>query len=309
MQLVNILPDSEGGKPTSTAEPSVRLADGSVNEGNPLGVNPSAISSDGRRVAWDLGNPNEITGGYKGLFVRDMVDEDTVKVSGPKGVFQWMSSDGSKVFFLEEGDLHVCEIVESEGKISCAYSDLTADHGAGENGGVQELVSDVSGDGSYVYFVARSVLGGAVGAVSGGDNLYLLHDSGGVWSTSFIATLSSGDSKSWSEVEGSLPPDLSRVSSRVSSDGRFLAFMSDVSLTGYDNVDAVSGVRDEEVFLYHAPVERLVNLVVWCVRRVILLVLVLWVCLIGSMIRCWLIVGNRGLVRWLAGEYSWLDKV
>ena len=36
----------------------MRLADGSQVEGNPLGVNPSAVSEDGRRVAWDLGEPH-----------------------------------------------------------------------------------------------------------------------------------------------------------------------------------------------------------------------------------------------------------
>ena len=32
----------------------------------------------------------------------------------------------------------------------------------------------------------------------------------------------------------------------------YLAFMSDRSLTGYDNTDAVSGQPDEEVYLYDA---------------------------------------------------------
>ena len=253
LQLVNILPEAEGGEPTHGASPSVRLANGGVNEGNASGVNPSAISSDGRRVAWDLGVPR--ISGYRGLYVRDMVDEDTVKVAGEHGVFQWMSSSGSDVFFLEGGDLHECEIVEVAGKISCTFSDLTADHGAGEsNAGVQELVSDVSQDGSYVYFVAKGVLAGAAGAISGEDNLYLLHDSAGLWSTTYIATLSPGDEKDWFKSDGKTDdrPDLSGISSRVSPNGRYLAFMSDRSLTGYDNTDAVGGQPDEEVFVYDA---------------------------------------------------------
>ena len=257
LQLVNILPD---GQPTNCKSEVVRLADGSQAEGNPLGVNPSAVSGDGRRVAWDLGEPRSAAGKYEGLFVRDMVDGSTVRVS-PTGVFEWMSSDGSKVFFLEGGDLHLCEIVEVGGEISCRYSDLTVDHGVGEiNGGVRGLVSDVSGDGSYVYFVATGVLSSVENAggerpVVGGDNLYLLHDGGGVWSTSFIGMLGREDEKSWNEGGVTLPPDLSRISSRVSPDGRWLAFMSDRSLTGYDNVDAVSGRRDEEVFLYRAAAD------------------------------------------------------
>ena len=73
-------------------------------------------------------------------------------------------------------------------------TDLTAAHGAGESsGGVQELVSDVSEDGTYVYFVAKGVL--ANGGVSGEDNLYLLHDTGEWLDDTYIATLSAEDSR------------------------------------------------------------------------------------------------------------------
>jgi hypothetical protein len=44
----------------------------------------------------------------------------------------------------------------------------------------------------------------------------------------------------------------------VSFNGRYVAFMSNSPLTGYDNVDAVSGQRDEEVFLYDAVSNRLI---------------------------------------------------
>ena len=96
--------------------------------------------------------------------------------------------------------------------------------------------------------------------MSGGDNLYLLHYAGGEWSTTFIATLSHEDEKSWYEPPfGDGPQEnLTGVSSRVSPDGRFLAFMSDRSLTGYDNLDANSGQPDEEVYLYDAASGRLV---------------------------------------------------
>ncbi|MGA9314853.1 MAG: NHL repeat-containing protein [Solirubrobacteraceae bacterium] len=253
LQLVNILPEEEGGKPTRGPEPQVRLAGGTTGEGFPTEVNPSALSSDGRRVAWTLGIPGSLAGAsYKGLYVRDMVEGRTVKVGGSGAVFQWMNSDGSMIFYIENHNLFVLDFETG------TRTDLTVDQAVGESdGGVQELVSDVSRDGSYVYFVARGVLAGASGAVSGGDNLYVLHDVGGVWSTSFIATLSPEDEKSWYQEEASLP-DLSRISSRVSPDGRYLTFMSDRSLTGYDNVDALSGHADEEVYLYDAVSSRLV---------------------------------------------------
>jgi hypothetical protein len=223
-----------------------------------------AISSDGRFVAWTGG-----TEPYKRpvpLYVRDMVAEKTVQVGGSDVRFQTMSADGSKVFYLEGGDLHLCELGTdaSSGALECHTSDLTANHGAAEpSAGVEEIVSDVSEDGTYVYFVATGVLSSGENAmkekaVSGQPNLYLLHGQSGSWSTRFIATLSGADEKSW-YAELIFAPALEKVSSRVSPSGRYLAFMSSRSLTGYDNVDASSPPgeerRDEEVYLYDAAAE------------------------------------------------------
>ena len=62
---------------------------------------------------------------------------------------------------------------------------------------------------------------------------------------------------------------LEGLTSRVSPDGRYFAFMSDRELTGYDNHDANSGAADEEVFLYHARKTSGRNLAAWSARRVI----------------------------------------
>jgi hypothetical protein len=261
LRLVNILPNGEA---THGVSPNTRLADGGAAV-VPSAVIPSAVSSDGSRIAWDVGVPYGGNDSEWGLFVRDMVLEKTVQVGGPHAVFQWMSSDGSRVFFLENGDLHLCVVGTNTatGKLECAPSDLTAVHGAPANGeagaGVQEIVSDVSRDGSYVYFVATSVLAGLNGPVSGAENLYLVHSTGSEWSTTYIATLSHEDEKNWKQSDlaarGGHNSDLSQVTSRVSPSGRYLAFMSNRSLTGYDNTDAVSGQPDEEIYLYHAPLQ------------------------------------------------------
>jgi hypothetical protein len=60
--------------------------------------------------------------------------------------------------------------------------------------------------------------------------------------------LSSEDAPDW-KAEGP---------ARVSPNGQYLTFMSDRSLTGYDNRDASSSIPDEEVFLYDAAAGRLV---------------------------------------------------
>jgi hypothetical protein len=106
---------------------------------------------------------------------------------------------------------------------------------------MQGEVLGASEDGSVVYFVARAAL--AAGAQSGAFNLYVASDSGSGWSTRLVAVLSEADGSVWSGARG-------ERTSRVSPNGRFLAFMSDQSLTGYDNRDLVSGDPDEEVFLY-----------------------------------------------------------
>ena len=136
-------------------------------------------------------------------------------------------------------------------------SDLTTNDSAGEsNGGVKEGVIGTSEDGSYVYFVATEVL--ASGALDGEDNLYLAHEEEGKWTTSYIATLSSEDEHDWySGLAGALTRDLGGVRSRVSPDGGYLAFMSNRSLTGYDNLDAANGRPDDEVYLFDARSGRL----------------------------------------------------
>ncbi len=245
--LVNILPNEEvaHGRPAQGV-PLVRLAGMTDAAGLPRGNVQRAVSDDGRRIAWTWGEPyGPQLKSYRGLFVRDMVEGRTVRVGGLSAAYQTMNSEGSKIFYLESGGLHVFDFDAG------TTTDLTGGAGAG----VQELVSDVSEDGSYVYFVAKGVL--AQGAVSGEDNLYLLRDSDEHWTTTFIATLSPEDNPDWyAEIFGA--PFLANVTSRVSPDGRFLTFMSDRSLTGYDNIDAVSGRPDEEVYLYDAETGRLV---------------------------------------------------
>lgn len=250
LQLVNILPNG-----STTGSEVIYLAGQTT-----YGKSERAISDDGRFVAWTWGSAYTMTAGecaspiyYKGLYVRDMFAKETFKIGGGCAFFRTMSSNGERIFYTEDSELYEYNTGTH------ASTDLTVDHGAGEaNAGVQPGASDISEDGSYVYFVAKGVL--ANGAVNGEDNLYLLHYGTGEWSTSYIATLSGEDEKTWyAQVDSILPQaDLTQVASRVSPDGRYFAFMSERSLTGYDNIDAVSGKPDEEVYLYDAPEHRTV---------------------------------------------------
>ncbi|MGA9285389.1 MAG: hypothetical protein WBV85_08095 [Solirubrobacteraceae bacterium] len=245
LKLVNILPPPGEEVAHGSKTPIVALA-GVNAEGLPRGSTQRSVSADGRRIAWTLGEPFSTSKleKYKGLYVRDMVEERTVRIGGATALYQTMNSTGSKIFYLENGDLYVYDWD------SGTPTDLTANHGAGESSaGVQESVSDVSKDGSYVYFVAKGDL--AEGGVGGEYNLYVLHDTGNGWVTKHVATLAPQDKPTWYAAIFAAPY-LAGVSSRVSPDGRYFVFMSQRSLTGYDNVDAASNMPDEEVYLYDA---------------------------------------------------------
>jgi hypothetical protein len=236
LQLVSVLPDGEPSEGRLAPEQEEA---------------PHAVSADGSRIVWE--GPSESSVASAGsLYVRDVVAKETMRI-GPSGkaLFETMSSDGSRIFFLENGDLYEFDV--STG----TRTDLTASHGAGEpSARVENAVLGTSEDGSHVYFVAKGVLAG--GAIAGEDNLYLLHDSvDGGWAITYVTTLSSEDKPDWFVGGRDGAVGLSLVTSKVSSDGRYLAFMSKRSLTGYDNVDALSGQPDEEVYLYDAVAGRL----------------------------------------------------
>jgi hypothetical protein len=256
LQLLSVLPHSEGGSPVTGTE-GVEL--GGYSEPAAGGWRP--VSVDGSRVFWTLGAPKN----EHRLYLRDTAKGETIRLDLPSGTpdatFQAASSDGSMVFFTDKGDLYVCEIVEEAGKDACKLTDLTPATG-GESAGVQQLMPGTSDDGSYAYFVAHGVLSGGENsekekAVPGGENLYMVHHAGTEWTTTFIASLSQTDEYDWGNT-GAATLTVGALTARVSSNGRYLAFMSNRSLTGYDNGDAVTGRPDEEVYLYDRQTGKLV---------------------------------------------------
>jgi hypothetical protein len=252
LQLVSVLP---GGAPSGAADAL-------------LGNDPQiahAISSDGSRVVWRDQATHH-------LYMRDTEHRKTVQLDTPQPgsgegtagpVFQTASATGSKVLFtdsqrLTEGsgasegrpDLYECEVVEEAGEQTCELSDMTPPAPGGERATVRGTVLGAGEDANSVYFVAGGILANNVAsnkeqATLGGDNLYLRRDG----TTTFIAALSSEDAPDWSS-QG----ELARQTARVSPNGRWLAFMSQRSLTEYDNEDVTSKVAgekvDEELYLY-----------------------------------------------------------
>jgi hypothetical protein len=256
LQLVSVLPADEGGSP----------APGRETYFGSRGSERNAISADGSRIVWSDNNNDH-------LYMRDTVTGETVRLdgSGPRAgnhlpLFQTASSDGSRVFFTDRErltadshseenvpDLYMCQMVQVSGKLTCGLTDLTPEGISGESADVVNHVAGASEDGSYVYFVAGGAL--ASGASGGSPNLYVAHDSEGKWTTRLIATLASEDAPDWGEYGLG---GLTGLTDRVSPDGRYFAFMSLRSLTGYDTRDAASGQSDEEVYLYDAVSDKLV---------------------------------------------------
>jgi hypothetical protein len=279
LQPVSVLPLNEGGAWVADADLG-GLTNGAEEARN-------AISTDGSRVVWSDGSD-------KGLYMSDMAGGKTesVRIGGAGAEFVDASSDDSKVFFVQGGkpgsgepvgveDLYVFEVTSGEGEpLVGSVTRLT------EGAEVQSTVLGVSEDGSYVYFVANGILGdGAAHGANTGNcgsshlepfnescNLYVDHYNGESkeWEApSFIAAPSGADGSDW---RGEL---LRLHTSRVSPNGRYLAFMSDRSLTGYDNIDlnedptageeregVSAGTRvkhyDQEVYLYDAVEHKLV---------------------------------------------------
>jgi hypothetical protein len=234
--------------------------------GSALGIAASvgaqgAISEDGRRIVWTR---NEV------LYLRDTTLADTVQLdSGACGAcqsgggeFWFANADSSRAFFTDlrpltensgaseaKRDLYECAIVTTEGKLACELEDLTPVQG-GEAAGVQGVLG-ASPDASRLYFVADGALSGETNANGetaqpGKPNLYL-RDGG---ATRFIATLSGQDETDWASRLVNQP-------TRVSAAGRYLAFMSQARLTGYDNRDRTTGEPVAEVYLYDATTNHI----------------------------------------------------
>jgi hypothetical protein len=159
-------------------------------------------------------------------------------------------------------DLYECQIEVHGEELGCKLSDLSVDPHANEAASVKGAVIGEGADGR-VYFVASGALGegeearnGVCPQVSEGAcvNLYEYDTQRPATKARLVAVLSSEDRPDWFAAEGK---NLREMTARVSPSGRYLAFMSKRSLSGYDNRDAKSGARDEEVYEFDAESGRL----------------------------------------------------
>jgi hypothetical protein len=287
LQLINVLPEAEGpavGAKLGTDNNDVRhaLADGGARVLWTASTN-SPLEGSQRLYLRDM---------LKHETIRiDTVQEGVAEQVSEGAGFAAANAEGSRVFFTDvepltagsrasrqtaSPDLYACEVVEHAGRLACSLHDLTEDRQpGGERADVQGTMLGESEDGSSIYFVANGVLDSSENAqketATPGEcerdhrssqatcNLYVeRYDSlTGKWDDPrFVAALSNEDEPDWYSFGGS--GGLTETTSRVSPNGRYLSFMSDRSLTGYDNRDVNSGALDEEVYLYDSATGELV---------------------------------------------------
>ena len=247
--LVDVLPD---GKPASGA------TYGSLEENSAQGFTypglTHVISADGSRVFWtwapnaEEGEP--ILNRSEGIYVRENpaqpqsplngqectvpADACTVQVAPSGSIFQTASADGSKVFFTNANE----ELYEY---------DLETHKTTGLAPGVKVAgVAGVSENGEYVYYVDAK------------GNIELWHD-GATTPVAAEAGLGGVSPFPSGSFHNDYITELGSRTAEVTPDGHSLIFMSQQSLTGYDNVLEVEGVRQtlDEVFLYEATTGRL----------------------------------------------------
>ena len=251
VRLVSVLPDG-------TAVPGALAARTGSSE------REGVVSSDGSHVLFT----------YGGAFYDRIDGQRTVQVDEKQGgsglsgggSFEAATSDGSKVFFLDESKLTADSTAESkepdlyecalpEGASKCELTDLTVAP-AGGHADVLRVTPLGRDDSSYVYFEAEGVLASNTrefmnsegktvveGAEAGKENLYLWNGE----KTTFIAN------------DGEYIGEYRRFGvERTSPDGKWLAFESLKSLTGYNNTPPAGRtscntfVVCPELFLYSA---------------------------------------------------------
>lgn len=268
-QPVNILP---GG---STSEP-----ENVMHLGGGEDVTERAISEDGSRVVWSANTGLYVRVGIGTLTGTPATEHaQTLQVNAPTGGGEYLtaSSDDKKIFFKDPNPLTAES--SSEGRDLYLFEpeadrlvDLTVNHV--DPGGAEVLgVLGASADGSYLYFVANGKL--ATGASQGNCslgasppestcNLYLWHE--GWKGPKFIATLAGNDQSGSAFNAFGVAFDWDSSAgvrtARVSRDGTRVVFMSERSITGYDNtVSTGSSCGEEgqelpaqcqEVFMYEA---------------------------------------------------------
>jgi hypothetical protein len=207
----------------------VSLLPGDVSQAAGQEAFYKGTSEDGTVVAFEV----EST-----LYVR-LDNTETIEAASASPTFAGLSADGSYLFYLSGGDIR---------RFDTGTEDTDQVTGTGDG-----KIVNVSADGSHVYFVSESQIGGE--GEAGKPNLYGWNDG----ATTYIATVVPSDLEQTSGKLNGLPAlthwtdwvanrpaggaeqGPGAESSRVTPDGAVLIFESRARLTPYDNTEADAG--------------------------------------------------------------------
>ena len=242
-----------------------------------------AVSADGSRVFFTAPDPtkaNDGPGCWNGAAVNTpqlylRTGAQTVEVSEPEpgapeatrhpAIYVGASEDGSRVFFLSEGELtkddagiHDAELYEYD--LAKAVGERLTRVSRGESGsaaGGVRTVPAVSADGSAVYFMANGLLASNQGAdgthaspgncIKGVGTCSLYRYDTNTATTTYLATVEGADypvgggSFAWWNSLPAMAPEPALESGAnwyTTPDGRFLLFASTRELTGYNTAQA-----------------------------------------------------------------------
>ncbi len=190
----------------------------------------NTISADGSKVFFTA-HPSDR------IYERQPLSEPlplTVPVSLGAATFLAATPSGQYVFYSEGTELYRFDTsTETSQALTSGAEDVLGSLG-------------VSDDGAYAYFVAHGVLApnqNANGeeAVEGADNLYEWHEDSttSTVTTTFIARLLGGDEPDWYGANDNFNRAPEGKTSRLTPNGTALLFMSEASLTHYDNSGCV----------------------------------------------------------------------
>lgn len=276
LRLVSVMPNGIATTASATAGTAWSLAAVAPNSREDLVS--GAVSDDGTRVFWTA-TPFETfedSGiGAGSLYLRLNATEPQSAISGGKcteaGKGCTIPVSASSTARFVAADPTGARVVYMTGNADPATGlqlfTADVDTAGGEPAVNSELIAEgvrgvvgVSQDAGRIYFVSRQVLTSdtnseGAGAASGQPNLYFYDEEAPL---EFVATLSALDAAGGEARPFATTPSTpvsvnpSRLSARVTPDGRHMAFTSTASPTGYDNTDVDSGMRNVEVFHYEA---------------------------------------------------------
>ncbi len=269
LELVSVLPSDEGGEAVVGQFGSVGETSNHGNWGEGF---DHVLSADGSRAYWGDREQGRLflhelaPGGARTIRISASQRAGGEQPNERRPAHYWAASvDGSEAYFTSCQQLTDDSTASVSGSGNCTVpgntsthgedlyqydastgklTDLTVDPTPGQTANVRSVLG-VSEDGSYVYFVAQGSLVAGAPSGEGVFDIYAWHDG----EVKLIASTTAGDyfvrPNSQYESEQRFIAkgyDLTKFGrTRVSPSGRYLAFESSASLTGYDNRPARAG--------------------------------------------------------------------